>query len=231
MPASLQLSADHKENLTVIFVECQALEPEKLEAFLYEKEWMGTDALWAMERPFSTGSRTLPSFALLSNEGKLLLKGSPRSMKSKIEETIKKEISRSKKGPDDVPKSLKKAWKDFCQAKYGSAFKATRPDILGSLVHPYLFVAIFSALYLLPRHYRSIPAGLIRRAAGFYALFIITALMGGGLVSFDHFIKLGATLFTIGVCATMVRSRGDFVAGVLGLCIGVGAMAVYGCHT
>jgi hypothetical protein len=126
VPASLKLQETFKDSLTVIFVECQGLDSHGAESFAYSRQWMNTQAMWTTERPFSTGSRGLPNFALLSNEGKVLLKGHPGRMHQQIEEAIRKEIQRAKKGPENLPKPLRKAWAEFAKGKYASALGAAR---------------------------------------------------------------------------------------------------------
>ena len=88
MPAALTLAEDYKDEVTVIFVESQGLSLDEADAFAFGKNWMGTHAMWTTERPFDTGARGLPNFALLSNQGEVLLKGHPLSMKKRIEEDI-----------------------------------------------------------------------------------------------------------------------------------------------
>jgi hypothetical protein len=120
------LSEQYGNKLAVIYVESQGLSGDEAEAYAYGKRWMGRDVVWTTERPFDTGSRGLPNFALLSNEGKVLLKGNPLSRKWEIVGAIDQEIARAKKGPQGTPKSLRKAWADFEKGKYAAALKAVQ---------------------------------------------------------------------------------------------------------
>lgn len=126
MPASIELAKTYGDDLAIIFIECQGLNPVQAESFAYGKKWMGTTAMWTTERPCRSGSRGLPNFVLLSAEGKVLLKGHTNSLKKQIEDLIKKEVSQAKKGPLGAPKSFKKIWGDFGKGKYAAACAALR---------------------------------------------------------------------------------------------------------
>lgn len=129
MPAALNLARAHEDDLVVLFVQSQGLSSDESEAFALGRKWLGTQAMWTSERPFSTGSRGLPSFALVSSNGEILLKGNPLAVKKELEEAIKSEIARSRKAPDSVPRSLKGAWTDFAKGKYAKALAAARKAI------------------------------------------------------------------------------------------------------
>ena len=134
MPASLKLQEEYGDQIQVIFVECQGATPEAAEKFAFQRKWLANRAMWTSERPFSTGMPGLPNFALLSNEGEVLLKGRPMEMKGAIEEAIEAEIRRGKKAPEDTPKALEKAWKEFRKGEYSKAIAAaqkaaTKPEV------------------------------------------------------------------------------------------------------
>jgi hypothetical protein len=122
--AAITLAEEYKDEVTVILVESQGLSQEEADAFALKKNWLGTPAMWTTERPFDTGARGIPNCALLSNEGEVLFKGHPISMKKKIDEEIKTQLTAIKKGPKEAPKSVKKAWVDFGKSKYAAALKA-----------------------------------------------------------------------------------------------------------
>jgi len=126
VPSSIKMAREYGDDLGLLFVECQGATRDKQEAFAWKQKWMGTQAMWTTERPFSTGARGLPNFALLSSEGEVLLMGNPLAMHKKIEEAIEKEIAKSSKAPDDSPKSLKSTWKAFGKGNYGKAVAAAR---------------------------------------------------------------------------------------------------------
>jgi hypothetical protein len=124
VPAALKLAEEHEDDLTILFVESQGLSQDEADAFALKKNWLGANVLWTTERPFDTGARGLPNCALLSTEGKVLFKGSPLSEKQALEETLAEQLNLVKKGPDDAPKTVRKAWVDFGKEKYASAIKA-----------------------------------------------------------------------------------------------------------
>ncbi|MCP3919593.1 MAG: hypothetical protein GY711_29000 [bacterium] len=126
MPSSIKLAREYGDDLGLLFVECQGATQDKQEAFAWKQKWMGTQAMWTTERPFNTGSKGLPNFALLSSEGEVLMMGNPLSMHKKIEEAIEAEIAKARKAPSDSPKSLKSAWKAFGKGDFGKAVTAAR---------------------------------------------------------------------------------------------------------
>ena len=85
---------------------------------------MGTTAMWTREAPFRTGSRGLPNFALIGADGKILMKGHPMSMQSKVVKAIEEEIKKGKGAPDGAPKSLKSAYKALAKGDYAKAHAA-----------------------------------------------------------------------------------------------------------
>lgn len=121
MPSAIKTAEKYGDDLQVIFVECQGTSPKGTERFTYKRKWMGTSAMWTSERPFTTGAKGLPNFALLSADGELLMKGHPGSMHSKMTKAIEAEIAAAKKGPKDAPKALKAAHKAFAKGKIAKA--------------------------------------------------------------------------------------------------------------
>ena len=126
MPASLKLQEEYGDQIQVIFVESQGATADAAEKFAFKRTWLSGPSMWTTERPFDSGSGGLPNFVLLSNEGEVLLKGNPMSMKSKIEDAIEAEVRKSKKAPADTPKALEKAWKEFRKGAYSKAIAAAR---------------------------------------------------------------------------------------------------------
>ncbi len=120
------MSREYGDNLGIILVESQGATPAAAEKFAWERKWMGTNAMWTSESPFNTGSRGLPNFALLSNEGKVLLMGNSNAMHGKIADAIELEIERAQGAPDGSPKSLKKAYSNFAKGKYAKAVAEAR---------------------------------------------------------------------------------------------------------
>ena len=121
------MAAEYGDDLQIIFVESQRrVDEDGVEAFIWDHKWMGTSAMWTNEAPFNTGSSGIPNFALLSNEGEILLMGHPGAMHSKIEDAIDGEIKKATAIPEGTPKALKKAWKAFMKKDYGKAVAEAR---------------------------------------------------------------------------------------------------------
>mgnify|MGYP001445454962 CR=1 FL=1 len=134
MPASLKLQEEYGDQIQVIFVESQGATGDAAEKFAFQRKWLSGHSMWTTERPFDSGSRGLPNFVLLSNDGEVLLKGNPMAMKGKIEDAIAAEVRKTKKAPADTPKALEKAWKEFRKGEYSKAITAaqkaaTKPEV------------------------------------------------------------------------------------------------------
>ena len=134
MPASLKLQEEFGDQLQVIFVESQGATADVAEKFAFQRSWLSGPSMWTTERPFDSGSRGLPNFVLLSNEGEVILKGNPMAMKSKSEEAIGAEVRKGKKAPEGTPKALEKAWKEFRKGEYSKAITlakkaSAKPDV------------------------------------------------------------------------------------------------------
>jgi len=121
VPASIKLQQEYGDDLQVLFVECQGADLATAEAFAWRQKWMGTQALWSIERPLDPEGNGLPAFALLDTEGKVLLKGNPLAMKKQIEETIAAEVKKAKGAPAGTPAKLAKAWATFQKGDLGAA--------------------------------------------------------------------------------------------------------------
>lgn len=133
MPASIKMKEEYGDGLTVLFVESQNTSEEKTASFILEHRWMGADTLWTNEHPFSTSSRGLPSFAVISADGKVLATGN--HMGSKEKDLIEQEVKAASGPPEGTNKAFKSAWKDFSKGKYGKAIVeankvgAKKPDL------------------------------------------------------------------------------------------------------
>jgi hypothetical protein len=124
VPASIKLQQEYGDDLAVVFVESQGASPADAERFIMDRGWFGTQAMWTSERPFSTGSRGLPNFALLSADGELLLKGSYVNKAAKT--LIEEEIRSAGGAPEGTPKKLQKAWKLFAKGDVAKAIASAR---------------------------------------------------------------------------------------------------------
>ena len=107
------MSEEYGDAVNVLFVEVQGADAAKVERFALEKKWLGTHAMWTTERPLNVGLRGIPNFALLDSSGEVILKGYSTKLHSQIEELVAAEVKAASKGPKDLPKSLKKAYKAF----------------------------------------------------------------------------------------------------------------------
>ena len=123
MPASIKLQKEYGDDLAVIFVESQGTSPADTTKFIMSHRWMGNQAMWTHERPFDTGSRGLPNFALLSADGIVIAKGN--HMSSKHTDMIEEEIKRGKGAPADAHKAFAKSWKEFGNGNYAKALAET----------------------------------------------------------------------------------------------------------
>lgn len=126
MPSTIKMAREFGDDLAIIFVECQGASREGTEKFAWNQKWMGTGAMWTSERPFDTGAKGIPNFALLSSTGEVLLMGNPGAMHGAIKDAIESEIKGAKSAPADSLKSLKKAWKSFGKGEFGKAVAEAR---------------------------------------------------------------------------------------------------------
>lgn len=121
MPTAIKLQAEYGEDLQVLFVESQGATPEKAERFALDMGWLGGRAMWTTRAPFATGLGGLPSSALLSSEGDVLLVGMNSSIGGKIEDEIEAWVKQKKRLPKGMPSALKKAWTYYQKGKLSKA--------------------------------------------------------------------------------------------------------------
>jgi tetratricopeptide (TPR) repeat protein len=121
VPTAIKLQAEYSDILQVIFVESQGAKPADGERFVLDQKWLGTQAMWTTEPPFSTGGNGLPSCALLSADGTVLLAGSNYAIGGKLEDELEAFAKARKKFPKDLPKDLKKAWTYALKGKLADA--------------------------------------------------------------------------------------------------------------
>jgi hypothetical protein len=111
VPAAVKLQEEYGDAIQVIFVHSQRATQEQATAFALNADWLGNQAIWTSNRPFSTGSNGLPSFALLDASGKVVLKGNSTSLKGKIEDEIERMIKENGAAPEGAPKAVGKVYK------------------------------------------------------------------------------------------------------------------------
>ncbi len=121
MPASIELQREYGDDLQVLFVECQGADLETSEAFAWRQKWMGTQAMWTVERPMDPKGSGLPAFALLDVEGNVLLEGNPLEQKKAIEEAIAEQVKKATAAPAGTPPQLAKAWARFAKGDVAAA--------------------------------------------------------------------------------------------------------------
>ena len=126
MPSTIKMANEYGDSLGIILVESQGATQLAADKFAWNKKWMGTGVMWTTESPFNTGSRSLPNFALLSNEGKVLMMGNPLAMHGKMKDAIDAEIEKAMSAPKGTPKALKKAYSSFAKGKYAKAIADLR---------------------------------------------------------------------------------------------------------
>jgi O-antigen ligase len=101
----------------------------------------------------------------------------------------------------------------------GSAYRATRMEVGGMLVHPYLpFVVLLFVFVAIPRLGR-FPRSVLLSCIAFAALYLISLLPGGDLLG--ELSKVLANLLTIVAVALSIRNERDLSAAVLGLAVAV----------
>ncbi len=115
-----------------------------------------------------------------------------------------------------------------CLLMFGSGFKAFRPEIAGLLVHPFLFPIIIVSPFLLVGRLRTFPPKILMALTIFFGLYVLATLGGGLRGAASEIVKIATTLVTMVAIALLIRSRGDFIAGVVGLSAAAGLMGMYG---
>lgn len=123
MPATIKLKEEFGDDLAIVLVESQGADEERFMKFAAARKWLGRDLMWTRERPFSTGAGGLPNFALLDEEGRVVLMGNPLSLHGQIEDEITAAIARARKGPKDLPKSAAKVRGMVAKGDWAKALK------------------------------------------------------------------------------------------------------------
>ena len=113
MPATVKLKEEYGSDLAVILVECQGADEAKFMKFAAGHKWLGREMMWTRERPFMTGAKGLPNYALLDETGTIVAMGNPMRDHGKITSEIDAAIARSKKGPKGLPKEAAKLERAF----------------------------------------------------------------------------------------------------------------------
>jgi len=131
MREALVWQAAYGDDLTVLFVEVKDATDLLVTSLALKKKWLGGRAMWTTESPCRVGLKgALPQFVLLSSEGVVLLKGTTESYElgfrdelvEAIEDELRGEVERRRRGPADQPARLAQAWDLFSQGRIEAAF-------------------------------------------------------------------------------------------------------------
>jgi hypothetical protein len=111
-----------------------------------------------------------------------------------------------------------------------SGFASLRADIGGLSLHPYLVpVAIAFPLVVVMR-LQNFPIRVLVALVIFSGMYVFSAFNGSN-VSLSEVLKISSAMVSIVVCALLVRSRKDFVAGAVGLSLAIALLAIKGIQT
>lgn len=121
VPSAVKMATEMPDAINTIFVESQNHSMDEVRKLALSRKWFGTNALWTTERPCSSPGSGLPAFVLLSPEGEVVLSGNPITMHKEIEEYVHEQASARAAVPDDLPKKLKKAWKELQKGDFEDA--------------------------------------------------------------------------------------------------------------
>jgi len=114
-----------------------------------------------------------------------------------------------------------------CALMFGSGFRAFRPEIMGLLVHPFLIPIAIVSPFLLVGRIKAFPAGALSALVIFFVLYSMSSFTGGR-AALNEVVKISTSGVAIVATALLIRSRADFVAGVIGLGIASGTMGLWG---
>lgn len=121
MPTAVKLQSEYGDAIQVILVHSQEASEAESIAFALRQRWLGNRAIWTSERPFSTGSGGLPSYALLGPDGRVVSVGSSANDHSKIQKLIAEMVKKGSSAPEGTPAALAKAYKWMDQGEFAKA--------------------------------------------------------------------------------------------------------------
>ncbi len=108
-----------------------------------------------------------------------------------------------------------------------SGFTSLRPNIGGFMVHPYLGPVALAFPFVVMSRIHMFPVRALVAILVFTGMYCFS-VFNGASVAVGEIFKTGSAIVTIVTCALLVRRRGDFVAGALGLSIAVALLAAHG---
>jgi len=126
VPKGVEMQRHYGDDVQVVFVESQGHDLATVERMAYEQGWMGSNAMWTTERPFDVGVNGIPHFALLDVDGKIILQGYSTELHSQLEEAVAQQVELAQKGPKELHKDLKGAWKARAKGEYAKAVEEAR---------------------------------------------------------------------------------------------------------
>lgn len=110
----------------------------------------------------------------------------------------------------------------------GSGFMSLRPEVVAGLrLHPYLLPVVVAAPLVLLTRLQVFPWKILVALLLFSGMYFFSVCNGADIAIGEVF-KWGSAVVTIITCALLVRRRGDFVAGVIGLSIAAAVLAYHG---
>jgi hypothetical protein len=118
---SIKLQEEYGDKLQVVFVSVGNDTPQAVQAFALAKKWLGGRAIWTSEEPFETGLGYIPAAVLLDSTGKVQIVDNPMNAHGKIVDLIDADLDQIKKGPEDAPDAVRKAWAEFGKGGWAKA--------------------------------------------------------------------------------------------------------------
>ncbi len=111
-----------------------------------------------------------------------------------------------------------------------SGYVAFRPRILGVSLHAALLPIGMTFPFAILSRGAQFPMRVLVGLMAFVGIYALSVVNGTN-IALNEIIKIGSTFATILTCALLVRTRADFVAGCLGLAIGIAVLAIPGLRT
>lgn len=119
----MKMQEEYGDDIQILLVESQGHTLEDAERMAYQKKWINDRSIWTTEAPFQTGSKGIPNYALLSNDGTILSMGNPGSDHSKIVDQITEQLKLAKKGAKGMGPTSAKANAEFEKGNFTAAIK------------------------------------------------------------------------------------------------------------
>jgi len=119
----MKMQEELGDDIQILLVESQGHTLDDAEKMAYEKKWINDRSIWTAERPFDTGAKGIPNYALLGNDGTILSMGNPGSDHSKVQELINEQLKLAKKGAKGMSPTAAKANAEFEKGNFAAALK------------------------------------------------------------------------------------------------------------